>query len=120
MTLMAFLPLYGHVLPHLYWIGVGGIGLCSASIYGTTFLWAERYITVNARYLKHWHKTCIELGRVEAIICLQLKAKPLLVTEAEFRARCTLSRDCRGLVATVGLVANWLCYPEATLADRCL
>ena len=48
-TLMGFLPLYGDRVPQLFWVGVGGTGVFCASIYGTTFLWAERYITVNAR-----------------------------------------------------------------------
>lgn len=45
---LAFLPLYRHDAPVLFWIGVGIIGMFAASIYGTTFLWAERYITINA------------------------------------------------------------------------
>ena len=49
---MVFLPLYGSSVVALFWIGVGGIGIFSASIYGTLFVWAERYITVNARFVQ--------------------------------------------------------------------
>lgn len=45
---LAFLPLYRHEAPVLLWVGVGIIGMFGASIYGTTFVWAETYITINA------------------------------------------------------------------------
>ena len=61
MLIMVLLPLYAETVPALFWIGGGFFGFFRASIYGTTFLWAERYITVNARYdVMRWAVACKE------------------------------------------------------------
>ncbi|CAK8688703.1 unnamed protein product [Clavelina lepadiformis] len=47
--IMMILPTYSKGAQWIFWIAIAMTGLFRTSIYGTTFLWAERYITVNGR-----------------------------------------------------------------------
>jgi len=48
-VIMRLLPLYAATAHRLFWFGLSLAGLAGAGVYGTSFLWAERYITVNGK-----------------------------------------------------------------------
>jgi len=51
-VIMVLLPFYRHVAIWIFWVGVVWAGLHTASLYGTTFLWAEQYLVIDGRYDK--------------------------------------------------------------------
>ena len=48
-ALMVTLPFYRDHAKWIFWAGAACAGLNTASLYGTTFLWAGRYVEVDGR-----------------------------------------------------------------------